>query len=385
MWETRSKVAGTMRLHDFIVTRREEILVEWETFARICAPASSTMDVEGLRDHASEMLMVMAADLETAQGEVEQLEKSRGRGPERTGSGLTAAEEHGAERAQSGFTTEQVVAEYRALRASVLRLWSRERGGLDSADLADLTRFNEAIDQALAESVDEFTTSVDDAKEMFLAILGHDLRNPLGAILISADFMSDTGEMDPVLTAQISECAERATNMVGDLLDFTRSRLGGGIPIHRAEVDLRTIVQNVVDEIRTARPETEIHVETGPKQMGQWDAARLRQALTNLVGNAAEHSPPGTTVDVGFRGAEQAVAVMIHNLGDAISADQLDGIFNPMKLKTKPHNPASHGPTGNLGLGLYIAERIVQAHGGRIEVESSEARGTTFTVHLKRA
>lgn len=374
-----------MRLHDFIVTRREEILTEWETFARICAPASSTMDVEGLRDHASEMLMVMAADLETYQGEVEQLEKSRGRGPERAGPGLTAAEEHGAERAESGFTTEQVVAEYRALRASVLRLWSQERGELDSGDLADLTRFNEAIDQALAESVDEFTTSVDSAKEMFLAILGHDLRNPLGAILISADFMTDTGEMDPVLTAQISECAERATHMVGDLLDFTRSRLGGGIPIHRAEVDLSKIVQDVVDEIRAARPATNIQVETGPEQMGHWDAARLRQALTNLVGNAAEHSPPGTTVGVKLRGAEQEVAVMIHNLGDPISADQLDGIFNPMKRNTKPHNPTSHGPTGNLGLGLYIAERIVHAHGGRIEVESSEARGTTFTVRLQRA
>lgn len=374
-----------MRLHDFIVTRREEILVEWETFARRCAPASSNMDVGGLRDHASEMLMVIAADLETDQGEVEQMEKSRGRGPERAGPGLTAAEEHGAERAESGFTTEQVVAEYRALRASVLRLWSRERGELNSADLADLTRFNEAIDQALAESVDEFTTSVENAKEMFLAILGHDLRNPLGVILISADFMIDTGEMDRALTLQIAECAGRATQMVGDLLDFTRSRLGGGIPIHRAEVDLRKIVHNVVDEIRAARPETNIQLAAGPEEMGHWDAARIRQALTNLVGNAAEHSAPATTVDIKLRGAEEEVAVMIHNLGDAIPADRLDGIFNPMKLKTKPADPNSHGPTGNLGLGLYIAERIVHAHGGQIEVESSEARGTTFTVHLQRA
>lgn len=385
MWVTRSKVVGTMRLHDFILTRREEILVEWETFARICAPAGSTMDVEALRDHASEMLSVMAADLETEQGEVEQLEKSRGHAPDTFGSALTAAEEHGVDRAESGFATEQLVAEYRALRASVLRLWSRERGELDSADLADLTRFNEAIDQALAESVSEFTKNVDNAREMFLAVLGHDLRNPLGAILISADFMTDTGEMDPILTSQIAESAGRATQMVGDLLDFTRSRLGGGIPIHRAEVDLRKIANDVVDEVRAALPETRIKLEPGQGQNGHWDAARIHQALANLVGNAAEHSTPGTAVRVELAGGAEDVAVTIHNQGDVISADVLVGLFNPMKVKSKTQKAIADGPTGHLGLGLYIAERIVHAHGGRIEVESSEGSGTTFTIHLKRA
>jgi hypothetical protein len=114
-----------MRLHDFIVTNREQILEEWETFARTCKPASITMDVEALRDHASEMLTVIAADLRTHQDEHEQSEKSKGREPDTAGSEDTAAEEHGAGRAESGFTMAQMVAEYRALRASVLRLWTR--------------------------------------------------------------------------------------------------------------------------------------------------------------------------------------------------------------------------------------------------------------------
>jgi len=374
-----------MRLHDFILTNREEIITEWEAFAATCAPASMTMDVEALRDHANELLTAIAADLQTYQSDSEQSEKSKGDAPDAPGSELTAAEEHGAERARSGFTLEQTVAEYRAFRASVIRLWTRECGELNAADIEDLVRFNEAIDQALAESIDEFAEGVENAKEMFLAILGHDLRNPLGAIYTSALFLSDTGEMDRTLTLQIAEHAKRATHMVGDLLDFTRSRLGGGIPIDRGEVDMGKLVHDAADEVGAAHPEGNVQVEAGEGQIGHWDAARIRQALTNLVVNAVEHAYPGTQVGIELGGGEKDVTIMIHNRGAVMSADQLDGIFNPMKLSTGPQKPSAHGPSGNLGLGLYIAESIVHAHGGRIEVESSEVRGTTFTVHLPRS
>lgn len=378
-----------MRLHDFILTNREQILTEWETFARTCSPASITMNVESLRDHAKEMLLVIAADLKTYQSRFQQSEKSKGLAPDTHEFSLTAAEEHGSERATSGFTVLQLVAEYRALRAGVLRLWARDCDELKSADIADLTRFNEAIDQSLAESVTEFTENVENAKEMFLAILGHDLRNPLGAILTSAQFMSDTGELEEqhrTLTLQIADCALRAMQMVGDLLDFTRSRIGEGIPIHRAEINLREVVHDVVDEIIAAHPGRKVEIGTGKDQIGQWDEARIGQALTNLVCNAVEYSAPGAAVKIELGGDEQDVSIMIHNRGTAIPAERLDGIFNPMKLRTTVREPSTHGPTGHLGLGLYIAERIVHSHGGRIEVESSEARGTTtFTVHLPRS
>ncbi len=377
-----------MRLHDFILTNREQILIEWETFARTCAPASITMNVEALRDHAKDMLLVIAEDLKTYQDEFQRSEKSKGRAPDTDETGLTAAEEHGSERATSGFTVLQIVAEYRALRASVLRLWTRERGELKSADIADLMRFNEAIDQSLSESVTEFTENVEHAKEMFLAILGHDLRNPLGAILTSAQFMSDTGELEEqhrTLTLQISDCAIRAMEMVGDLLDFTRSRIGEGIPVDRAEINLREVVHDVVDEIIAAHPERNVEVKKGEEQIGRWDAARIRQALTNLVGNAVEYAAPGTAVEIELGRDGKDVSIMIHNRGTAIPAERLDGIFNPMKLSTTTQKRSTHGPTGNLGLGLYIAERIVHSHGGRIEVESSEERGTTFTVYLPRS
>jgi signal transduction histidine kinase len=377
-----------MRLHDFILTNREQILKEWETFARTCSPASITMNVAALRDHANEMLTAIAADLKTFQGKLEQSEKSKGQAPEGDQPGLTAAEVHGAERAESGFTVAQIVAEYRALRASVLRLWARDCGEPNPVDIEDMTRFNEAIDQSLAESLVEFTESVENAKEMFLAILGHDLRNPLGAIYTSAMFMRDSGEMEEphrTLASRIADGAMRATQMVGELLDFTRSRLGGGIPVYRAEADLNKLLHEVVEETMAAHRQSRIEVTSSEEQIGQWDSGRIIQVLTNLLSNAVQHGAPETSVSVELSGSENNVSITIHNHGNAISSERLVGMFNPMKLRTTAEKPSSAGPTENLGLGLYIAERIVHAHGGRIEVESAEAKGTTFTVHLPRA
>jgi signal transduction histidine kinase len=375
-----------MRLHDYIREHREEILAEWEVFARTVSPASGTMDVAALRDHADEMLSAIATDLMTAQTAHQQAEKSKGHA-EAVDSAATAAEEHGAARAESGYTIEEMVAEYRALRASVLRLWTRHVGELKADDLVDMIRFNEAIDQSLAESVTEFNENVDEAKEMFLAILGHDLRTPMGAIYTSAKFMLDTQELkEPhlTLTSRIVTSATRTVGMIGDLLDFNRSRLGGGIPVVREELNLGKLLHDAVDEVSAAHPNCTFRVDTRQDQGGEWDAARLSQALANLIGNAGEHAPVGTSIQVGLDGDEDEVAITIHNMGGAIPGDRLDGLFNPMKARKAGSAPGSRGPTANLGLGLYIAERIVHAHGGRIDVESSEMQGTTFTVRLPR-
>ncbi|MDQ3555163.1 MAG: sensor histidine kinase [Gemmatimonadota bacterium] len=377
-----------MRLADFIVENREPILAEWEAFARTCAPASGSMDIKELRDHANEMLTVIAADLQTPQGGDEQSEKSKGNAPADDSEATTAAEEHGAGRAESGFTIEQMVAEYRALRASVIRLWTQAQGEITPANVEDLTRFNEAIDQALAESTARYTQDLDHSKEMFLAILGHDLRTPLGAVYTSARFMLDTKELkEPhlTLTSRIASSSTRMVHMVGDLLDFTRSRLGGGIPIVRADMNMGKVVHDIVDEIAAAHPLRTIQVDTRDQEhRGEWDPARISQMLTNLIGNALEHGSEGTVVTIEVRGDGDETTIAVHNRGSAIPPDRLNGIFNPMKAREPTGAAAASGPTGNLGLGLYIAERIVNAHKGRIEVESSEERGTTFTVHLPR-
>lgn len=379
-----------MQLADFILTNREPILVEWEAFARTCSPASGPMNVVALRDHADQMLTAIAADLQTPQGDREQAEKSKGHSDADAGDAgepETAAEAHGSGRAESGFTIEQMVAEYRALRASVIRLWTAAKGPLDPADVEDLTRFNEAIDQALAESVARYNDDLEQAKEMFMAILGHDLRTPLGAISTSAKFMLDLEELkEPhlTLTQRIVLSAERATKMVGDLLDFTRGRLGGGIPVERTETYLGRIVHDAVEEMRAAHPGAHIEVEARGVQQGEWDEARLSQVLSNLVGNAVQHGSEDTPVRVSIMGEDNEVTLQVHNSGAAISPDDMDGIFNPMKTGSSPGRVTGSGSPGGLGLGLFIAQEIVTAHNGRIEVESSRDTGTTFTVILPR-
>lgn len=376
-----------MRLSEFILANRSSIIAEWEAFALTCTPASGSMNITGLADHASDMLTVIAKDLDTPQDERERAEKSKGNAPIDDSSGDTAAEEHGAGRAESGFTVEQMVAEFRALRASVIRLWIKERqGNLAPEDIEEMTRFNEAIDQALAESVVRYTQDVDSSKEMFLAMLGHDLRSPLDAVMMSAEFMLETKELEEphlTLAKRISSSSSRMQKMIGDLLDFTRSRLGGGIPIARADMSMEKVVHDVVAEIAAAHPDRTIRIEARGGERGEWDCARISQALTNIIGNAIQHGAAGTVVNVDLSDTDTEVAITIHNSGRAISPGQLNGIFGAMKSREAIAGGA--GSYGNLGLGLYIAERIVHAHGGRIDVASTEKLGTTFTVRLPRS
>lgn len=371
-------------LSDFIVANRETIMAEWEAFARTCAPASGSMDITALRDHASEMLSVIAKDLDTPQSQLEQSEKSKGKAP--VESGKTAAERHGADRAESGFTTQQMVSEYRALRASVIRLWMKTKDEMTRPDVDELTRFNEAIDQALAESVVRYTQDLEHSKEMFLAILGHDLRTPIGAVMMSSKFMIDMGELEEphlTLTSRIASSATRMNLMVGELLDFTRSRLGGGIPITRAPMNMGKLSHDVVNELSAAYPTRAINVDARGSLSGNWDCARITQVLTNLIANAIEHGSPTAPVLVTVKGDDDEVTIAVRNEGPQIPLAQLNGIFNPMKQRQAKTTSRATGHAGNLGLGLYIAERIVNAHKGRLEVESL-AQGTTFTVRLPR-
>jgi signal transduction histidine kinase len=235
--------------------------------------------------------------------------------------------------------------------------------------------------------VTRYTQDINESKEMFLAILGHDLRTPLGATLMASRFMLDTEELpEPhaTLAARIATSSTRMLHMVGDLLDFTRSRLGGGIPITRADVNVGKVVHDVVDELAAAHPRRTLTVDGRGAQRAAWDAARISQALANLLGNALEHGIAGEPVGVEIRGTPDDVTIAIHNRGPTIPAALIEGIFRPMKGREARAHAAATGPLGNLGLGLYIADRIIHAHRGHIAVESSAARGTTFTLHLPR-
>ena len=371
------------RLARFLRDNSERILLEWEAFAR-GLPIGGTMDVAALRDHAGQMLAVIAADLDRPQTDADQHSKAQGHADADQRVTLTAAQEHGAGRADSGFSVAQMVAEFRALRASVTRLWLAEQRNEPGTDLDDLIRFNEAIDQAIAESITRYSGEIAQSKERFLAILGHDLRTPLGAIITSSTFMLDTGELQEphrTLVNRIASSSRRMNQMVEDLLDFTRTRFGDSIPIVRGDADLRRIVTDVVSETGASFPESAVQLETSGDLRGQWDSDRLAQAMTNLVGNAVQHGAPATPIRVSARGLPAEVQVAIHNEGPAISKDRLRRLFDGMAQARGDGARDKH----HLGLGLYIVEKIVSAHGGSIEVTSTRADGTTFMVRLPRA
>ena len=159
-----------MRLADFIHQNRETIATEWEAFAATLLPAAASMASLALRDHVLEILEAIARDLSTPQTREEQSEKSKGRAPQVAGAPDTAAQTHAVLRAHSGFDINQLVAEYRALRASVLRL-RMDHARLGPVDMEDVIRFNEAIDQAVAESVDYFHQSVERYRNLLLGML----------------------------------------------------------------------------------------------------------------------------------------------------------------------------------------------------------------------
>ena len=374
-----------MRLADFISANTEPILTEWVVFAESCGAAGKELDLVGLRDHALAMLTTVVADLRTPQTTTEQVAKSKGEAASAADGAETAAEVHGAGRAEDGFSVGEMVSEYRALRASVIRLWTKADGALTGSDLEDLMRFNEAIDQAIAESITRYTEDLDRSKEMFLAILGHDLRSPLGAVITSSQFMLDTGELvEPylTLTTRIGRSARRMNQMVEDLLDFTRGRLGSGMPIVRAPMDMGQLVRQSADEMRAARPGSLLQVTTSGALEGEWDSERISQLLSNLLGNAIQHGTASEMIGVSVQGETSEVVVRLHNGGTTIPKSDLATLFSPFKRLRAGQTAAND--SSNLGLGLYIAEQIVSAHGGTIDVRSSVEAGTLVTVRLPR-
>lgn len=216
--------------------------------------------------------------------------------------------------------------------------------------------------------------------EMFVGILGHDLRNPLNTIAMGAQRLELdlTDEVDLKTVRRMLSAGQRMTAMIEQLLDLTRARLAGGVGFvgERQLLDVGELVEQAAEELRGAHPDREVRVEIAGDNTTAGDAGRLLQVFSNLIANALNHGAEGSPIGVTVHGAKHEIVVRVHNKG-LVAADVLPTMFDPFRGRSTAESKSS-----GLGLGLFISQQIALAHGGTISVESAES--TVFTVRLPK-
>jgi signal transduction histidine kinase len=373
-----------MNLSKFIISRMEKILIEWEEFATTFGAATDKMSSQELRDHAKQILEFVANDIQQEQTPTQTDAKSRGHEPVSSVDNI-ASMIHGRLRYASGFTLLQLIAEYRALRASVLKLWKADGAAALIENSEDIMRFNEAIDQSLADAAVAYSDKLNETRDMFVAILGHDLRSPLAAVATAGSYLTRTGAFEDrvqQIGVRVKRSAATMNGMVNDLLALARTQLGEGIPINRQDCDLLEVCQWAIEDANAAHPRAQFDLHATGELMGAFDQSRLQQLLTNLAINAAQYGTPNTPVNVHIVGETERVLLKVQNQGPTIPEDALPNLFT--SLVQLPQNGAPSRPRSSLGLGLYIAKQIATAHGGDISVQSEDLIGTTLTVEIPR-
>jgi signal transduction histidine kinase len=268
----------------------------------------------------------------------------------------------------------------------VLRLWLPSVNQMSETTTYEMIRFNEAIDQALAESIVTYAARADRTRDLFLAVLGHDLRAPLANISLVSDLLMHT----VVSREQVAALAQKAKRnailmsaMVTDLLGFARLQLGGGMPIVRVALDAQEVCRAAVADARAMYPNSTIVFEPSGELSGAFDGTRLRQLVTNLLINAAQYGSTDKNVTLDAVGSDNAIILKVTNWGSVIPEESFKTIFQPLvQLDSKPDEEGR--PRTSLGLGLFIAHETVVAHNGTISVTSSEAEGTVFSVRFPR-
>ena len=379
-----------MTLSEFIRSHTDEIVQEWESFARTCNPAAASMDDSRIRNHVLQLLTFVARDMESLQTEFDQAEKSQGRA-DLCHDLDSEAQRHAVARVIDGFSIDQVVAEFRALRASILRLHANQEFPITRSAMIELTRFNECIDQMLSESVLRHTQLVSDVlrdanrqKDEFISTLSHELRNPLSSISTCAKILSANASMDAGSAARVINMLARQTGhlerLLDDLLDVARiSRNRVSLKIE--PTDIRFCVKDAVDAntglIQQKGHTIELDIPSTPVRIDV-DCTRVAQVVSNLVNNAAKYSSTGSAIEVSLTTETHHAVIRVRDNGSGIDAELLPHVFDAF-YSGRAGDVAKQG----LGLGLWLSRQLTELQGGTITVESEgPGTGAEFCVKL---
>jgi len=366
-------------LADFIELHLNMIVEQAVAFAE-SIETRPPLDADELRDHLPEIVLAVVADLRTPQTPAQEFAKSQGRAPAVTGVPRSAAATHALHRAHSGYSMSHLVSEYRALRASVLRLWAQDPRSV--AAPGEITRFNEAIDEAVAESVTHYSAEVERWRNIFLGVLGHDLRSPLSAIVMTSELIARTAIDAPIASAaqRLIRSGERMRELLDKLLVYNRAQMGIGFETEKVQVDLATACRQEIELLQTSLPDSSITFEAPSSLFGTFDTSRIREALANLVVNASKYGERMGQIHVALLDEGDTAELAVTNTGEPIPRDAFDLMFEPLRRVGVSHGEAERA---SLGLGLFIVSQIAKAHGGTIGGESSHGK-TTFRLRLPK-
>jgi signal transduction histidine kinase len=380
----RRIMSPALSRHDLVVLlrdRKEDLVQQWtrRVLDDPSVPEANRLSEPELRDDIPRLIDRITKCLEASE--------------EGEASGQAIAEsstvrDHARQRVSKEYRLTAVLSELMQFRGAVLDLIATTGTAVE----IDAARcLHAAIDQSMICGSQEMEESVIKTfreqaafRERFIGILGHDLRDPLQSInLVTARLGLDlTAEPQRKLVGRIAAISNRMGRMIADLLDVTRARLGGAIPIAPKEADLGAVARQTIDEMADARAHRTIELETHGDLRGVWDPDRMAQVLSNLLSNALDYSPPDTLVRVVLRGELAHVLVTVNNQGPTVATEVMAQLFDPF-VQGSQGGRVARGQ--GLGLGLFIAQQIVVAHKGSIDVASTQEEGTTFTVRVPRS
>jgi signal transduction histidine kinase len=246
------------------------------------------------------------------------------------------------------------------------------------ANLHALLRQRDVL-RSLSDELVQKRLDEERARDLFLAILGHDLRNPLDAISMSSQLLAKaplSADLTQKVASRITSASKRMTHMLDDIQDYARSRLGADLILRRTPQRLGALASAAIDEARGAHPGLVVELVQESSDDGSWDGDRLSRVIANLLRNAVEHGSVGRPIVVRTGGRADARQLSVRNEGRPIPDELRSRLFEPLVHHTTDAPAAS-----NMGLGLFVCRTIVEAHGGRIEVETGEA-GTEFRIEL---